>query len=1010
MRKNAYSKNIIRTVFGSFGRFISILAIIALGVGFFAGIKVTKQAMVQTFNTYVHEKNMYDFRLVSTLGFTDEEIADFDATKGVNAAEGSITKDVYSLDAKGNRVIYKVHSLTDGLNKLELSEGRMPEKANECVGDKDHFSSEDIGREIEVTDENDSSVQESFAHKKMKLVGLVSSTVYVNRTERGTAAIGDGKISAYIYVPKDNFTDEYFTEAYLTIKDGGYVYSDEYNKSIESISPRIEQVAEQCNEDRYREILAKAKKKIDDSREELQTGREELEEKKTEAYNKLKDAKAKLDTESKRLDNAEKQLKKGQATLKSKKGELEGTVTDLETKKSYAQMNVTKAQQALQAAEASGDERAIAEASKALAQAEGGLKAVSDGLTQARSGLNRVNSEISALPSKEKQIKEGKKVIDKGYKDYEEGLRKADSEFKKAEVELAEGEEEIAKAEKKLKDIEEPKLYVQTREDNAGYTTFDSNSDIVDSIADVFPVFFFLIAALVCSTTMTRMIEEERVQIGVLRALGFSRGRIMMKYMIYSGSAAIIGCIAGFFLGSKLFPLVIYTAYGMIFDYAPLEFYFSIPLALMSLVVAILCSVGTTYLACRSQLKEMPAEIMRPKAPKAGKRILLEKIGPLWRKLKFSYKVSLRNVFRYKKRMFMMILGISGCAALVLAGFGIYDSVAEFTNHQYEEIETYDITAAFEKEIDKEKEETFKEETSSYVDAFAVLEQTAVNAKKDGTNRSCNLMVTGSENLTEMVHFRNISNEESELKYPGFGECLINNKVAEILNVSEGDEISVEYDDTKLVNLKVSGIYRNYVGNYIYITPETYEKSMDKEYSPTVMFIQTSRGEDVREDASKIGDINGIAGILLNEDTRDHVEGMMKSLDYVVWLVIGCAGALAFIVLFNLTNINITERVREIATIRVLGFYKGETGAYVLRENLILTMFGIVVGIPLGIVLHRFIMSRIIVDTISFNTVLEPQSFLYTVIAVICFTLIVDVIMRRRLAKINMAEALKSVD
>ncbi|MCI7145912.1 MAG: ABC transporter permease [Clostridiales bacterium] len=1010
MKKNVYGKSILRTIFGSMGRYISIMAIIALGVGFFAGIKVTKSSMVQTFNTYVHEYNMYDFRLVSTLGFTDEEISRLADTEGISDAEGSITRDIYSLDGEDNRTVYRVHSITDKVNDLKLSDGRMPEKAGECVGDKDHFSSEDIGSTVLITDENDKDTREGFSCSEMKLVGLVSSPVYINRTERGTSSLGDGNIDAYLYADPDTFDGDYYTEAYLTVEDDEYIYSSEYEKNIKDVKPAVKAAGEECGEDRYDEILAEAQEKIDDAREELESGRAELESKKQETYAELDNALAKLNSEKKKLNKSEKQLKSGKSTLRQKKEELEGTVSDLELKLSYANMNLEMAEEKLREAEASGDEEAIGQCSAAVEEARAGVEAVSAGMTQAQAGLDQVNEKLAAIPASEKQLKEGRKALSKGYEDYEAGRAKAESEFAKAEEELADGEEKLAREERKLKDIEKPELYVQTRDDNTGYTSYDSNSDIVDSIAKIFPVFFFLIAALVCSTTMTRMVEEERGQIGVLRALGYSRGRIMWKYMVYSGSAAVIGCIGGFLAGSKFFPLAIFTAYGMLFDFAPLEFYFSLPLALISLGVALLCSVGTTYLACRSQLKEMPAEIMLPKAPKAGKRVLMERITPLWKRLKFTYKVSVRNVFRYKKRMFMMIAGIAGCTALVLAGFGIYDSVGGLTNHQYDEIEKYDITVAFEKEPDDETLDDFTGEFAGCLEDYALLEQVTVNAKSEKKIRSCNMIISDDDkSLTKLIDFRN-DEDESKIGYPGYGECVINNKLAELMGVSAGDMLTVEYDDTKTVSLKVSGVYRNYVGNFIFITPDTYDSIMNKEYSPSVLYVEVKDGADVREAAGEIGGFDGVAGMVLNLDTREHVEQMMKSLDYVVWLVIGCAGALAFIVLFNLTNINITERVREIATIKVLGFYPRETGAYVLRENLMLVAMGIGVGLPLGILLHKFIMSRIVVDAVSFNTTLEPLSYVYTVIAVICFTLIVDIIMRKKLSRINMAEALKSVD
>ena len=369
----------------------------------------------------------------------------------------------------------------------------------------------------------------------------------------------------------------------------------------------------------------------------------------------------------------------------------------------------------------------------------------------------------------------------------------------------------------------------------------------------------------------------------------------------------------------------------MMFGFAPLEYHFHWQLALISLAVSLLCSIGTTYLACRGQLKGSPAEILRPHAPKSGKRIFLEKIPFIWSRLKFLHKVSARNVFRYKKRMFMMILGIGGCTALVLTGFGLRDSVAGIADHQYEEIEKYTMAVGFSEEITDQKLEELTAQLGNEIKSIAVLQQSAVNAETEETSQSCSLMVTGDENITKAVSFKDM--EENRLSYPKEGEGLINNKLASILGVEKGDTITVEYDDTKTVELTVSGVYKNYVSNYIYISDETYERVMGKDYEPSALFVTLRDSADVHRASEEINGIDGVAAVSVNQDVRAGVDDMMVSLNYVIILVVGCAGALAFIVLFNLGNINITERTREIATIKVLGFYPRETGAYVFRKT-----------------------------------------------------------------------------
>lgn len=978
--RTTYNKNIRRTIMGSMGRYIAILAIIALGVGFFAGVKNTRSAMLATCNKYVSDYNMYDYRLLSTYGFTEEDQEAFSQLDSVKRAAGSISADFFSVDDSDNSLTIRAHAITEGINDPDIVAGRMPEADNEALGDSLIYSEDDIGKTIKVSDENDETARDSLTYDEYTLVGIMESPYYMMKEERGTTSIGDGKVDGYIYMPRGGFTSEYFTEMLIVCKNQGYVYSDEYNDNIKAAEKEITEAAESRGEERYREIVSQAQEEIDSARNRLEEGRQQLESEKNSAYARLSESKNTLNSRSRQLEESREQL----ASQKSQ----------LTQQKSQVQSGISQARAALAAAEGAGDEELTAQLQAQIQQLEASVSQIDAGLEQIAAG--------------EGEIASGEEQLQAGYSQYYSGRQEAEAGFAQAEEELRSGEDELTAAEEELAEVQQPDIYVQTRADNEGYDSFDSNSQIVDGIAKIFPVFFFLIAALVCSTTMTRMIEDERTQIGAFRALGYTKGAIMFKYMVYSGSAAVIGCLLGFFAGSKYFPEFIWIAYGMMFGFAPLEYHFHWQLALISLAVSLLCSIGTTYLACRGQLKGSPAEILRPHAPKSGKRIFLEKIPFIWSRLKFLHKVSARNVFRYKKRMFMMILGIGGCTALVLTGFGLRDSVAGIADHQYEEIEKYTMAVGFSEEITDQKLEELTAQLGNEIKSIAVLQQSAVNAETEEVSQSCSLMVTGDENITKAVSFKDM--EENRLSYPKEGEGLINNKLASILGVEKGDTITVEYDDTKTVELTVSGVYKNYVSNYIYISDETYERVMGKDYEPSALFVTLRDSADVHRASEEINGIDGVAAVSVNQDVRAGVDDMMVSLNYVIILVVGCAGALAFIVLFNLGNINITERTREIATIKVLGFYPRETGAYVFRENLVLVIMGIIVGIPAGLALHKFVMAQIVVDMVSFNEVIEPASYLFTVLAVIGFDVIVDIIMRRKLRRINMAEALKSIE
>ena len=639
-------------------------------------------------------------------------------------------------------------------------------------------------------------------------------------------------------------------------------------------------------------------------------------------------------------------------------------------------------------------ERQRTEQSATLAEAKSSLEAFEAGIADYYTGLDACNDGRAALD-------EGWEEYDKGMQEYRDGL----TEF---ETTISDAEEDIAEAKEDLSELEGPELYtLQRSESHAGYTTFENDSQIVQNIASVFPVFFFLIAALVCSTTMTRMVDEDRTQIGTMRALGYSRGSILAKYIIYSASAATIGTLIGYFGGSYLFPLVIWTAYQMLYNMPGYVCVLDPVMFILSLGAALLCSAGTAYFACRREMRSTPADLIRPKTPSAGKRILLEGITPFWKRLKFLHKVTLRNIFRFKKRMFMMLLGIAGCTALVLTGFGVNNSIANIANYQYDDIQRYDISVSFEEVVPGHQLNKLMQEYSGDTEARALAQMFSGDITGTKATKSVYFVASDDLYITDIFH---LHLGESTVPFPKDDELLISEKLAALAGIQIGDTVTISLSDTETAQIKVVGLVENYVMNYAYMTGATYDKLFNEGFEPTTLLLRVHEDADEYAVAASLANEHDVANVSVVSDTRKMISNMMESLDYVVALILVCAGALAFIVLFNLGNINITERVREIATIKVLGFHVGETGAYVFRENVILSLMGIAVGLPLGVVLHSFVMSRLTVDMVSFKVVIAPFSFLYTVVMVFGFTVITDLALRRKIAKINMAESLKSIE
>ena len=588
------------------GRFIAILLIIMLGVAFFAGLKQTRSVMLAVEFDYLEETKLYDLRLISTIGFEEDDIEKISEIDGVETAVGSINSD-FITESNGEEFVYHAMMLTEGVNEPQLDSGRMPEAANECLADSQVFSEDDIGTTIVLSESNDEDTFDTFTYTEYTIVGICRSPLYLD-ISRGTTSLGSGSVTGFIIIPEDGFNSDYYTEVYLTSTEKYDPYTDEYNDMIDSFSELVEDETSVIINTRFDETVSDAEAEIADAESELEDSRAEAQQE---------------------LDDAWAELTEYQAILNE-----------------YEAM-----------------------------------------------GIN----------------------VEDSWEDYYDSLAEYEDAVADFESEIADAEAEIADAKAELEELEEPTLYVFTRNINSGYVTFESDSLIVNNVAKLFPIFFFLIAALVCSTTMTRMIDDERSQIGIMSALGYSNRAILAKYVIYSGSAAVTGCVIGYFIGGALFPFVILRAYQILYNlegficvYNPIYF-------VISLVASLVCSVGTTVVTCRSALKCPPADLIRPKSPAAGKRILLERITPVWSKLKFMHKVTLRNIFRFKKRMVMMLMGIAGCTALVLTAFGIYDSVANIGNYQFDDIMTYDISVTFSDEITETDIENVSAELSDQI-------------------------------------------------------------------------------------------------------------------------------------------------------------------------------------------------------------------------------------------------------------------------------------------------------
>ena len=709
----------------------------------------------------------------------------------------------------------------------------------------------------------------------------------------------------------------------------------------------------------------------------------------------VEEGRKKLEQEGKKLQQAEKEIAANDKKLAVSEKKLKESLAVLQS----SQTEIDANRQRLNAAQAeiSANEQKLADGEAELVR---GRQEIADGEAEIKENQQK-------LIDAEKELADGEAELADGWKEYRDGE-------KEAEQEISDGEQKLADARKEIQDIEEPEWIVTDRNALPEYSDYGDNADRIKNIGEVFPVIFFLVAALISLTTMTRMVEEQRTQIGTLKALGYGKYAIASKYLNYAFLATVGGSAAGILIGEKILPYIIIKAYGIMYHNVGnnLEIHYELKFALTASIAAVVCTVGATVVACYRVLAETPASLMRPPAPKEGKRVLVEKITILWKHLNFTWKSCLRNLFRYKKRLFMTIFGISGSMALMLVGFGIKDSISDIVVKQYEELQHYDGTIITDEDASPEEREKLSEylKQNKKIQRFTNIQFTKITAPREKSSISCYLYVPEDmENFREDVTLRNrITKEGYELTDAG---AVISEKTARLLGLQVGDSITLEKDHEEY-QARVAVITENYMGHYIYMTPAVYEQTFgEKPIYEDVIFSVRDEYLDQEETIGKeILSQPAALSISYTASLAAQVDRMLSTLGIVIVVLIVSAGMLAFVVLYNLNNINITERQRELATLKVLGFYDNEVSQYVLRENILLTIAGIIFGSGFGVLLHRYIIVTVEVDAVMFGRNIRPVSFFYCAVITCIFSLIVNLFMHRKLKKIDMVESLKSVE
>ncbi|MDO4941245.1 MAG: ABC transporter permease [Lachnospiraceae bacterium] len=1048
----------LREIQKSLPRFLSILFLVALGVAFFSGIRATEPDMQLSVDRQYDEQNFMDIRVISTQGLTNKDFLEIQRIKGVEEAEASYSKDVLCDIGQSEKAI-KVYAQTEHLNQLSMTKGRQMKRSGECIVDTRFAEENDvkIGDTLTLKSGDDDKLEDFLKDSTYKIVGMADYNYYLTRN-KGTTTIGNGKLSGFIVVPKNDFDMDVYTEIYITVKDAKDLtaYTDEYDDRIESVTDRIEDIKGEREEVRFQEVRNEALDKISAEEKKYNKQKKKVQKKLSDAKEKLDHAKTELNSGQKKLADSKKELDSGEKQLEAGRRDYENGIRELNSgkkeyqsgKKQYDQglEDYKQQKQKLDQSKTSLDQAAAAygltcdqltpehgelynqyqaylAGKKELDAAKTKLDATKRELDAAKRRLDSSEQQLkkakTTLSSSEKKLKDGKKEYEQGIKDlkkakkeYQEGLAKYKKQKKKADTEFTKAEKKIQDAKEEVNDLKKGKWYVLDRNKIQSYVEFGQDSERIGAIGELFPLIFFLVAALVSLTTMTRMVEKERTQMGTMKALGYSKLQIAGKYLIYAVLATVLGSILGVIAGETVLPRIIIVAYCMMYTgvhgvAAPIH----IGLGLKASGAAFISTIGATLFSCYRTLQEVPAQLMRPESPKEGKRVLLERIPFVWKRISFSWKSSIRNLLRYKKRFFMTIIGIGGCMSLLLVGFGLSNSIYAITDNQYKKLHIYDAMIDFDEEDEKLSEDMHTVLEKNEITSGIKVRNTSMSIENDqGSKTGYVIVPEDNSEINRYIKFQDrISGKTYRLEDDG---VIITEKVAKMLDIEEGDQISLKEGDTKAVKVKVTAISENYLHHYVFMSKALYQKVYQKEPVYNELICNTKSKKDAFEKklSENLLKQDGVNSVSFVSDTEGEMADMLGNLDIVVFVLVFSAGLLAFVVLYNLNNINIEERRRELATIKVLGFYQAELAAYVYRENVLLTMIGTFFGIFMGIALHRYVILTAEVDYIMFGREIFPQSYVFSILLTFLFAIIVNMVMYFKLKKIDMVESLKSVE
>lgn len=1168
--------DILRAIRKSFNRFISIIAIVALGAGFFVGVRVTVPSMRKTAQEYFRENNLMDLRVLSTAGLTDQDIASIRNLPDVKSVQGSKFVDAMVLvngqpeiDIDGSQISVRAYSLdinmmnaflvgaddVNFINRPTLIEGNLPQNQYECLVDENELSTPDsyqIGNYIRLTADSNTDLSVMSA-TEFKIVGVIRTPYYIS-FERGNSLVGSGKIGTFIYVPKEAFSTEYYSEAYIKA-DGTENMgpdSDRYDEYIKTLGERVEKcvsgsvtirvedlkrtipaqiaqgqaaldaarkaIDEQLKpaqelvqkyqryvddpEGVYNEAAAEAAKQLGLAENAFNTGTANYTAA-VDEYNRnmqaYKDARAAQQEKGKQLEQAQAAFDEINNTIER----MASTVATTQAMVDQTQALVNSADETLQqieawsagkatneqldsalqtlravnpelydaiagltatslATEAADNMKPQLEAQKALlASYQAQLTQQQNSLTEYKAQLDAATAALNARKAEYEAADQALNAAYEGLNTFYETLQgskdklsvgqvelmlkqseatqkldalktalasagtyleKAKTQLNeakaKAEAQLSEYESKIHLAQLQLEQLTNYSVSVYDREDTPGFNSYENAMNTVEQLSYIFPAFFFFVAAMVCLTTMTRMVEEERTQLGTLKALGYSSGSISAKYVLYALFASLMGAAVGIVIGIFCLPLAIFRAYSIMFTMPPLRFEFPPLSIILGMLIAVLTTVAAALIVSRKELHEKTAALMRPKAPKPGKRVLLEYIPFIWKHISFTGKVTIRNLFRKKSKLIMTVTGIAGCTALILASTGLFTSINDLMKAQYGEggISDYDVQLVFADAQEPDSALLQLLSTDTRLKESMLTSMQSVSGGKAGNDSMQDVYLFIPKDAAKLNQYVRLADPDTKSVLSLLdGYVIVTEGFARANGISVGEDVSMTLGNGKSISAKVSAIAENYTFSYVYMTENTYQYLTQEpcRYNYAIaklsdeVRVSSAQKAQYATDTMAIDGVNAVAFVSDTADALNHVIGVLSA---VVGIFIASAALLAFIVLYNMSNINVSERKRELATIKVLGFREKELTSYIFRENRVLTFFGILIGLGLGILVHKLLITFIVIDAVTFVDSIPWYVYLIATLATILFAFIAGRMLSGKIKRTDMVESLKSVE